>query len=595
MPAIKTNQLNMTLDAAAFNEKFDVFEVRTSDEYFDRGAYILDTDIICGNISSVFFTGGKCFYVLMDKAQDNKRRLKEALLDAEGGDKISLEEKSASELSDRVILSLLLNAMGSYQLDFLRFNNLTGHLYCFTPEWIERGKKGSLINRIKCLEMGVTDELRLRLSVRTFTSELLRKKITFDKRKFEQYPKYTYAANDTLRRRLKSDQEPGFIMRQIDGKRSVVPFINILSLKEFEASKMGAIASVMAAFNSKYDSLCHICFEEITDYTVFVEENLVAENNRRVSEFLGQAGVKLVDVIGDEYSAAFCDEVVATLKGKYGVRASVGKRISKKVLNIRVIHNAAYYNGVEDPYKKSYPDTAVQHITLEDFKGDAKAAMTTVAHELLIKQDVQSKRITLFDWASMGISESITFGVSGTIDKKKRYFFMTIHPDGTFDFEERESMKSLDEYADCVSILDDGYKKDVAGVICFANGDINVIKEPNLITIPEIEKIHEYLSAGNTSLRGKEKRDELFSSITEVRMYEEDGRNYYFAGIIAKGMHYKIGDAANVRCVEGYNGAPARFGQLLPLMYVPFVRNSQLTVVPFPFKYLREYIQTVRR
>lgn len=33
------------------------------------------------------------------------------------------------------------------------------------------------------------------------------------------------------------------------------------------------------------------------------------------------------------------------------------------------------------------------------------------------------------------------------------------------------------------------------------------------------------------------------------------------------------------------------FKDLLPLLSVEFVRNGQYTVVPFPFKYLREYIK----
>lgn len=33
------------------------------------------------------------------------------------------------------------------------------------------------------------------------------------------------------------------------------------------------------------------------------------------------------------------------------------------------------------------------------------------------------------------------------------------------------------------------------------------------------------------------------------------------------------------------------FNELLPLMYSLFVRTSRLTVIPFPFKYLREYIK----
>ena len=65
-----------------------------------------------------------------------------------------------------------------------------------------------------CLEITVTEKLYVNLAVRTFTSERLKKKISFTKRKFEDYPKYIFSANNTLRRRLKGEEETCFILRQ---------------------------------------------------------------------------------------------------------------------------------------------------------------------------------------------------------------------------------------------------------------------------------------------------------------------------------------------------------------------------------------------
>lgn len=45
-----------------------------------------------------------------------------------------------------------------------------------------------------------------------------------------------------------------------------------------------------------------------------------------------------------------------------------------------------------------------------------------------------------------------------------------------------------------------------------------------------------------------------------------------------------------MKIIEPYNESKLFFDSLVPLMSVPFVRNNQLTVIPFPFKYLREYI-----
>ncbi len=52
----------------------------------------------------------------------------------------------------------------------------------------------------------------------------------------------------------------------------------------------------------------------------------------------------------------------------------------------------------------------------------------------------------------------------------------------------------------------------------------------------------------------------------------------------------KLPRAANIRKIEAYKDGALMFDELLGLMNVTFVHNGQLTVLPFPFKYLREYV-----
>lgn len=593
---IKTNQLQIDMDAAMVNQRYDIFRIDTTDKYFKRGAYVLDASLLCDNVCSVFFDSGKSFYVLMNKDRANKARLKATLLDAEDGDKISVSEMSAAYINQRTMLSLLLNAIGSYELDFLRFNNLTGHLYCFHPKWIRRSGRNneSKIVKIPCIELSVTKELRLSVMVRTFTSELLKSKIVFKKRKFEQYPKYTLAANNTLRRRLSTDTDKCFILRQTQGDKTEIPFMDIQNLEKFEATKMGVVASVLFQFNKKYEGLCKLRFQSIDEYVAADSPKaLIRENKLSVRQLLESLNIRLVNYIGDNYSARFCEDICAILQEKYGIVATVGKRLSRGKLNLCVIHNAQYYNGHNDPHEKLHDGYTVQHITLEDFSGHADAAITTVVHELLIKHDIEKGCISLFDWSSIGMQEAISFGMRAVIHWEERYFFMTIQPDGSFGFEEqRMDLFALNEYADCVSIFGDS--PDVAGVIRYANGAINVIRETSWVTIPEIEKIHRELSAGNTYLRGKEARQDFLSAITDIKLFDQGKCKYYFVGIIGEGMRTNVANAANIRMIEPYKESALRFEELLPLMNVTFVRNGQLTVVPFPFKYLREYIRSLR-
>ena len=264
-------------------------------------------------------------------------------------------------------------------------------------------------------------------------------------------------------------------------------------------------------------------------------------------------------------------------------------------MNICLIHNALYYDGVNDPHDKIYDAVAVQHITFEDFADSIEFALGTVVHELLIKKDLEEGKITLFDWSALGYEQDVLFGMESEKDGINRYFFMRIKTDGAFTIQEKENtLFEMDEYSAYVDIFEEAKTRgeNIKGIIKTEDGMINVIKDSGMFTLPEIDEILAHLSEGDNKLRGKERREELLQSCLDIKLFEEGGNQYYFVGTIGEGMRWNIQRASVVRKIEGYHGAPLMFEQLLPLMKVSFVRNGQLTVVPFPFKYLREYLLT---
>lgn len=84
---------------------------------------------------------------------------------------------------------------------------------------------------------------------------------------------------------------------------------------------------------------------------------------------------------------------------------------------------------------------------------------------------------------------------------------------------------------------------------------------------------------------------ELMDSNLDIHSYQEKGKLFYYVGTIGKGMRSKIGRASIVREISGFNDAPIFFNEILPLLNVDFVRYGDLTVIPFPFKYLREWVK----
>lgn len=597
---IKTNQLVYSLKHDEIAKKYDFFALKTNDKYIKRGAYILDVAFLNNDIKAIRFESGRCAYLLMLHNENNKRRLKKTIESTEGGEKLFVEEVNVCEISDDIVLQLLLNALASYDSEILKFNNLTGHFYCFHPNWIKHGKDKSkdVIWRLPCLDIRVTANFVLTMEVRTFTSVLLKKKITFNKKKFEDYPQYIFSARNTLRRKLAEDSEPAFIMRQVDGGKSEIPFLDFQNAEKFEQCKVGVVTNVVEAFNNKYVDLAHIDFKQL-DVSKRIDYSRIAarENAEIIRSRLCQKTIHIVDLIGDQYSEMFCGNITELILSKYDITVSRGKRVKKDALNICLIHNTEYYNGINDPHDKDYGNIAVQHITFENFSDSSEFAIATVVHEVLIKQDISEGKISLFDWKKLGVDRDLSFGVEEEIGEIKRYFFMTVHPDGSFQMSEQElNLFDINEYSECVNIFEDARTKSevVKGIIKDERGDINIIKDAGLITLPEALEIKKLLIAGDNKLRGKERREALLSSCLDIKMYEEGDAENYFVGTIGEGMRWNIHRAANIRKIEGYNNAPSMFDRLLPLMSVTFVHNGQLTVLPFPFKYLREYVKQIR-
>ncbi|MFI3284629.1 MAG: hypothetical protein R3Y57_06055 [Erysipelotrichaceae bacterium] len=106
--------------------------------------------------------------------------------------------------------------------------------------------------------------------------------------------------------------------------------------------------------------------------------------------------------------------------------------------------------------------------------------------------------------------------------------------------------------------------------------------------------LHDELHQGNTYLRNKEARNNHLTSILDIKSYTKENSTYYFVGTIGNGMQSTILTACIIREIIPYADSQPIFNQLLPLMNVDFIRNGQLTVIPFPFKYLSERVEGMR-
>lgn len=88
------------------------------------------------------------------------------------------------------------------------------------------------------------------------------------------------------------------------------------------------------------------------------------------------------------------------------------------------------------------------------------------------------------------------------------------------------------------------------------------------------------------------KSRQLFESLFDIKYYDETETDaYYSVGVSPSSIDqkYSFKDACHIRKIIAVEGSKLIFQELLKTMDVDFVRTGQSTVIPFPFKYIREY------
>lgn len=88
------------------------------------------------------------------------------------------------------------------------------------------------------------------------------------------------------------------------------------------------------------------------------------------------------------------------------------------------------------------------------------------------------------------------------------------------------------------------------------------------------------------------KRYKLLDSNFDIQYLksEDQKSSLYFVGTKGENIQSSFQHASVIRKVYSHQDSILFFDKLLPTMNVEFVKNGNLTAVPFPFKYLREYI-----
>lgn len=391
-----SNELLASFEYSNIDKDYYFYYVITSDKYIKGGAAFLDIDDI--KISALQFESGKSFWVMLPKNAISRAEFVRLLNAKEDGDSLSIKSMTSSSIPEYLLTQLFLNALTSPVDEMISFNNLSGKLLCFRPSWLNKDKE-NFIWGMQCLEVKVGDDMCVNLVAHRMTSLALKKQMKFEKRKLQDYPQYEFSYNNNTLKRVSNenkDRRENFIIKPVDGERGSITFFDFTDYETFSCTKMGVLYDILNALHDEFGKYIRVKFKQysIDEVLEYKRASLELYKDIVKKEVLN-SGINIVDAVHSETSEDYLQDVADGInKIIPEAKCSVGKRLSKKKLNVRYIHDKSFYSDSEvDPHQESMEDYVVQHITVENFKHQSSAAVYNILKYACNLQISQSTRL----------------------------------------------------------------------------------------------------------------------------------------------------------------------------------------------------------
>lgn len=566
------NQLNVSFNYQQIDNEFEFYLISTTEKYIPFGAKCLDFE--SGKIESLAFENGKSLYIMLKRNRFSKMELVKRL----DNEKLFLKQINALEIPEYILFRLFLYSLNNFNSDNLSFNNLTGKFYIFKPEWMKKNKSS-----FTAIGINVDSDMNIVVEAATFAKYSLFKK----SKKLDEYPKYVFSKkNCSLKRVFDIISDEVYIKKGIYNKKAEVPFF-AMSKNNLENNKVYYLYFILDLLKNKYYNLIDFSINEIDIVKAIGVERDKLFMNYALEE-IKEMKINLVNFVdGAEFEEEF-DSLACKIQEKTGVENTItNKEIEKDKANIMLIHNKDYYEQLKyvDPYKTFDRSALIQCVTVEDSAekiiNDNEAIVNTIIKEVVIKNDILNKKtISLDNWAAYGFTYDWIFGK----EKDGKHYFIVIHPDGSFElYNKLNDFSSFDKEIlnECSDCLTDNKGKEKT-IIATMEGNINVITRTNRYPLPAKEIFEEKVLS-----RGKEAREKFLSGVVDINLYENN--SFYSVGIKGNGMNTKIIRAPHLYKVEVISGENIIENVLLTLS-ATFVKYKSFTVLPYPVKYLNEYI-----
>lgn len=595
-----TNLIDADMDFDVLRSRYSFFAITNRGErpwraLMDAADAFVGKDSIL-SVRYQRFGDDSNIYVMAKAGTDGRRELGRELEGIDDG--FTFERMDPEDLWNDIpwiLVQLLLNALGGMSLLGNQFGNMTGRYLCVHQDWLRPRKAKGKPKGFKALEFKVQPALGSRMVLDMGVVTFTRADLFGDNPKVRAMARYRL---DGLRPVRTSDgDEDAYVIKALGNTRNTIDYLD-LHEDRYGRCKVGILCSLLERFNAFYGGAASISLVPMKERERLISKSyqpFTKELKETLARRIEGTDVVVVDLVRDSESAQCAEAVKEAMKDTFGKDVKTSFFPFEDAFNICIVHNKEYYEDEpeKDPHRM-YDGSWVQHITIEESEGKdlSDAVVSVLAKELVIKDDLSKGVISLYDWGSLGLDGDLEFirGIrSGEDDEVLTIHTLSVHPDGTIGFTTEDSLECNDD----VSFLwESGSKSsDPEYVMRDAKGNTCIVRRAPFIPVPDDRVVRgSFGKTGSQSPKGNVVKTEGINSMIDLTTSELDGIKYYISGFYRYARYETSQKAPSVRSMEITPGGEYLERLALELMNVPFVRYNQLTVAPFPVKYLNEAI-----
>lgn len=597
MVEITLSKLNKPkVNSNAITEDFDVFSV-VCDEYEYCVSYARITDL--GEKSDSVYTAmysDKKLYLLCEKEAFKVTELQNLLQEKDENlarvDK--LDKFRLDELSEYILLKLFFNMVSGTRL-FKKIGKYNRIFFVPTT----RNRKTFALDEVK-----LNQNFNMWISSTTFTNK---KMFTSDKEDQKRIAKKAIYQIDfisnTMKNVLKGNQEDGEQYYNLPRFKGAKPkFPSKFFADKNAKDKLGRIGKnrLNAYLNTKSGKMFYIIDQFNQQFSKYFSNLsfITQDVDRRKLDMTAQAYVKdlkskLVE-FSQKHEIYLIDEteehvaLINYLKDKFKslkieVTLADKNELAEGDLAISLIHDQEFYNKNKDKVDPHQEKSLaiIQHITVEDAENSfPDATLYNLINQLIIKYDLNKGKLTI-----ASISEKIRqFKYYAMFDENA--YEMKFSDPSHFEINRVTSF-------DKISILDD---PKIELMIEDSRGNYYKIFRLDTVTLPNKVLMDDWKEAADNgelvTARKTANRIKYISGLFDISYWKDSKDFYYIVGGIPDALQQSVARGFHVRKIEKVEKQGTLNNEeifdLIEMMMVPTIKYANMTVLPFPKKYLTE-------